>query len=88
MTDHREDWVRIRQVFEAALAQPAERQAGFVHEACRGEESIRDGVLALLASHKNASTFLEKRVVDLGPAVRAADLTGQQIGPYQFWTCG
>ncbi len=83
-TDRRDDWGRIRQVFEAALAQPAERRRAFVAEACRGEEAVHDRVVALLASHENASAFLETPAVALRGAARPADLTGQRIGPYHL----
>src|SRR6476620_11492473 len=82
--DRRDDWGRIRQVFEAALAHPAERRRAFVADACRGEEAIHDQVVGLLASHENASAFLETPAVDLRGAARRADLTGQRIGPYHL----
>jgi len=82
--DGRDDWGRIRQVFEAALAQPAERRSAFVAEACRGEDATYDQVVALLESHKNAATFLETPAINLRGSVRPADLTGQRIGPYHI----
>jgi len=80
----REDWRRVREVFEAALAQPAVYRQPFVAEACRGEPGIYDQVIGLLASHDSAATFLETpaaRLLDDGPW---ADLAGQRIGPYHL----
>src|SRR5688572_29302845 len=53
------DWERVRQVFEAALLQPAEQRASFVAHSCRDQPAIHDQVAALLASHDRASSFLE-----------------------------
>src|SRR5262245_20232111 len=82
--ERRENWKRIRDVFEAALAQPVERRRAFVAEEFRGDASIHDQVIALLASHEDAAAFLETPAVVLHDTVRPADLTGQQIGPYHL----
>ena len=81
-TDPRDDWGRIRQIFEAALEKPAERRPAFVGEACRGEEAIHDRVIALLAAHEHAAALVETPALDPGGTVRPVDLTGQRIGPY------
>ena len=69
-----EDWRRVREVFEGALAQPVERRRSFVAETCRGEPAIHDQVVALLASHHHTADFLETPAVRLLGAVAPADL--------------
>jgi tetratricopeptide (TPR) repeat protein len=75
-----------RDIFIAALqkATTAERQA-FVEEACRGEETLRQGVEALLAAHDRAAGFLESPPVDLPdtPVDCPGETVGTIIGPYK-----
>jgi serine/threonine protein kinase len=44
-----EQWQKIRELFEAALEQPAEQRAAFVAHASEGDEEIRRRVEAMLA---------------------------------------
>ncbi len=73
-----ERWQQVKQVFQAALDIEPEQWSAFVAGACGDDENLRNEVEALLASHKQAATFIE------GPAVRprqALPLT--PFGPYQ-----
>jgi serine/threonine-protein kinase len=90
------DWERVRQVFEAALLQPAGQRASFVAHSCRDEPAIHDQVAALLASHDRASSFLETPAgVLLGhcasghaSADPAVDPNiGRVIGSYRIESC-
>ena len=79
-----DDWRRVREVFDLALAQPRERRPAFVAEACCGEPLIRDQAIALLASHEQAGTFMESPLVSLmgnGASV------GMLIGSYVIESC-
>jgi serine/threonine protein kinase/tetratricopeptide (TPR) repeat protein len=58
-----------RTLFEEALARPAAERAAFLEEACAGQPNLRAAVEALLASHDEASSFLELPLVDLAQAV-------------------
>jgi eukaryotic-like serine/threonine-protein kinase len=80
----REDWARIREVFDAAMAQPAERRASFVAESCHGESAIHDQVVALLAFREGAGGFLAAPAVNLVENLPRADLTGRPVGPYHL----
>ena len=60
----REEWARVRQIFEAALAQPVDRRSSFIEASCSGAPAIGEQVMGLLASHGQAAGFLER------PAVR------------------
>jgi non-specific serine/threonine protein kinase/serine/threonine-protein kinase len=97
------NWLRVRQVFEDALLQPAEQRASFVAHSCRDEPAIHDQVVALLASHERAGGFLETPAgvllgheVGLKHEVRLkADATndppdpniGRVIGSYRIESC-
>ena len=91
----REDWGRVREVFEAALAHPTERRRAFVAESCRSEPAIYDQVVALLASHDHASAFLETSAAILLGSPRediafdggADPNVGRVIGPYFIESC-
>ena len=63
MTPHRrEEWKQVRQLFEAALAEPAERRPAFIAASCHSQPEIGEQVAGLLASHGQASDFLEQPV--------------------------
>ena len=79
-----DDWRRVREVFEAALAQPAERRRPFVAEACRDEPGIHDQVIGLLAAHDGAAQFLEAPAAILLEDATRTDRTGVRIGPYHL----
>ncbi len=85
----REEWARVRELFEAALAQPVERRPSFVAASCLGAPRVGEQVLGLLASHGHASGFLECPAVpglaDLLVADAGADANiGRVIGPYSI----
>jgi eukaryotic-like serine/threonine-protein kinase len=80
----REEWRRVRDVFEAALAQPAECRPSFVTASCGDAPAIGDQVIALLASHDRAGDFLEAPAITLWEPPARADLSGRHMGPYQL----
>jgi non-specific serine/threonine protein kinase/serine/threonine-protein kinase len=47
-------WDRLKDVFAAALREPADRRDAFVDEACSGDASLRREVVELLAAHRLA----------------------------------
>jgi eukaryotic-like serine/threonine-protein kinase len=92
----REEWTRVRQIFEAALTQPVERRPSFVAAACSSAPAIGERVMALLAFHGEAAGFLERPAVQqfadvLPPNVASppdADANiGRVIGPYCIESC-
>jgi serine/threonine protein kinase/Tol biopolymer transport system component len=52
-------WQHIDNLFHSALAQPHEERAGFLSEACAGDESLRAEVEALIAAHERSGEFLD-----------------------------
>lgn len=58
-------WARVRQLFQAAIEQPAESREAFLLAACEGDEELRREVSSLLAADTAAAGFLETPVVRL-----------------------
>ncbi len=82
-----EDWQRVKELFEAAHAQPAEHRARWLAAVC-DQPYIRVEVESLLAAHESAGGFIERppateieaAVAGLAPAT----LTGHIIGPWRL----
>src|SRR3954470_5412652 len=69
-----ERWMRVREVFEAALDEPPERRSAFVADACAGDAALEAEARALLASAGEAGSFLER-------GVRLGDTEVSAAGP-------
>jgi non-specific serine/threonine protein kinase/serine/threonine-protein kinase len=73
-----ERWQKVKQVFQAAIELQPDGVSTFLDGACGEDESLRKEVEQLLASHNQASTFIER------PAIQpAAGLGDMRFGPYQ-----
>jgi tetratricopeptide (TPR) repeat protein len=92
----REEWARVRQIFEAALAQPPEQRPSFVAASCLGAPAIGEQVLGLLAFHGQAPGFLERPAVrqfadvldaDAEPSPERDTNIGRTLGPYSIESC-
>lgn len=89
-----DDWRRVREIFEAALTRPLDDRETFLAEACGDDLELRREVVALLASHDSAATFLENPAVSRtnGPSAKARpdtpdSMVGRVIGPYLIESC-
>src|SRR5262245_3662037 len=84
MTFLPDDWARVKELFEGALALSPSQRAAYIASACGGDDVLRRQVEELLASHEQADSFLEKPAAldDL----MHLDLEGQQLGPYHLGT--
>ncbi len=70
-----ERWRQIDNLLQAALERvPAER-AGFLRQACAGDESLEREVLSLLASQKDAAGFLDRPAIEV--AAHGISVTGE-----------
>jgi eukaryotic-like serine/threonine-protein kinase len=83
-----ERWQQIDQLFHSALAQEPDRRAGFLAQKCGDDESLRNEVEVLLASHEQAENFIETPASDLAAALLAKGqpglVAGQAVGPYKI----
>jgi serine/threonine protein kinase len=79
-------WDRVGALFEAAVAVPAAEREAFVKSAGVSED-VRKEVLSLLASHEDATDFLEKPATEL-PVEREQDAPllaqGTMLGQYRI----
>src|SRR5438876_2094420 len=90
MTPH--EWERIKQIFDAALAEAPGNRAAFLQSNCGDDSAIRSEVERLLAAHESASAFLEPpshgsdRFALSGSQISGteAPLTGQKISHYEI----
>jgi eukaryotic-like serine/threonine-protein kinase len=55
-----ERWQQITDIFEAALQKDTGARAAYVNEACADDGELRREVMAMLASHDQASRFIEE----------------------------
>src|SRR6266545_19448 len=83
-----ERWERIDELLQSALARTPGERSAFLAQACADDELLRSEVESLIASHDEASDFLETPMSEI-----AADLlvtgharlaAGQKIGQYKI----
>jgi Protein kinase domain len=70
---------RLRKLFEAALQQEPENREVFLEVTCPEDEDMRQEVLSLLRSHREAEDFLETPVLAMEDEMLAE---GHSVGPY------
>ena len=81
-----EEWARVRDVFDAALARDAGDRAAFLDRECAGHPDLRSEVASLLAAHDGAADFIESPAheiaADLFVEDASSSLAGIRVGPY------
>src|SRR5213596_2660842 len=60
-----ERWKRVDDLLQAALERPPGERAGFLRQACAGDEALEREVLSLLASQQEAGSFLESPAIEV-----------------------
>ena len=60
-----ERWQKIEDLYHSALELQGSRRAGFVEQACSGDEALRQEVESLLAQAQGTATFLEAPALDV-----------------------
>jgi serine/threonine protein kinase/tetratricopeptide (TPR) repeat protein len=80
-----EDWARIKEVFEAALALPASEHDAYLSKECSGDPDLLREVRSLLTSHGSANQFLENPAAEILNAATTAELSwvSRQVGTYR-----
>jgi serine/threonine protein kinase/TolB-like protein len=79
-----EEWQRIRDVFDQAVALPPGERRQFVAAACLEDENLHRRLSTLLDAHERAHDFLETACVATVAEPPAEDLTGAEFGPYRL----
>jgi hypothetical protein len=80
-------WLRVKELFRAALERPAAERAGYVAESAQGDDLMRREVESLLASHRDSDTFFERVVGDAARAAAtsfAEPAAGDRVGRYEL----
>src|SRR5688572_28126351 len=82
-------WQQISQLYHAALTRHARDRAGFLREACGGDDALQQEVASLLSNESDAAGFLSDpafaaaaRIVNPDGTMR----TGRRIGVYHIQT--
>ncbi len=55
-----EHWQRIKALLESALERKPNERSVFLNQTCAGDSSLRNEVESLIASHEQASRFIEE----------------------------
>ena len=81
-----DEWARVQEVFDAALAcEPSAREA-FLDAACAGHAARRKEVASLLAAHETAGAFIEAPAYEVAADLilndELAPLADRVLGPY------
>ena len=83
-----EQWTKVEQLFESALALQAQDRAAFVDEQCNGDEDIRAEVMSLFSAREQGQRFFAEPAFDkafklLGEE-REKSAAGRRIGSYEI----
>jgi serine/threonine protein kinase len=73
-----DSWLRVKELFEAALARAPALRAAFLAEACGEDLALRHELESLLLSHEEAEGFLE------GTALPGSSWEGRRVGAYRI----
>ena len=81
-----ERWQRIKFLLESALERQPDERSSFLDAECAGDEDLRLEVESLIASHEQATRFIEAPAFELMAAsLRESDsIVGQQLGRYRI----
>src|SRR5437870_2838765 len=78
------DPTRVMQIFDGALALPADQRPAYLQETCAGDSRLLDEVRALLEADRQAGKFLEHGAVTASMIPGLTHPAPTQIGPYRI----
>src|SRR4051812_43894911 len=79
-----DEWRRVRDVFDRAVALPVGEGSQFVADACVSDATFHRDVSTLLDAYECADDFLETSCAATVATWLDDDLTGAQFGPYRL----
>ena len=82
-----ERWMRVKEVFHAAVEHRPAGRAAFLSAACGEDAALRAEVERLVRAHEQAATFIDKPLVAPGATAAVTTgsvLTGEVIGRYKI----
>jgi serine/threonine protein kinase len=84
-------WLRVKEIFHAALARTPQERGAFVSGACRDDTALREEVESLLDAHADAGGFADTPAIaalvgeaESDRSVAAALTPGVELGPYRI----
>ncbi len=79
-----DSWQRIKEIFQSAQKLSGAERVGFLDGACGDDQSLREGVEALLTADESNEDFLSAPAFEFaaGILVETEFSAGQKIGPY------
>ena len=80
------EWEKVKEIFSAALEQPAAARAQFLAESCGTDDALRSEVESLLAAHEEPQNLLEQHTIDLATQLQTdgQNYLGKRFGPYRI----
>jgi predicted ATPase len=84
MTFRPDDWARVKEIFEGALALAFADRRAFLASACAHDAELQEHVEKLLAAHQLASSFLETPAAMPGDSLMTISPEGEQIAGYEL----
>jgi serine/threonine protein kinase/tetratricopeptide (TPR) repeat protein len=83
-----ERWRQVEEIYHSALEREEGQRAGFLKEACAGDEALRREVESLLAHKEKAESFIETSALKAATKGLVEDqpqsLVGRQLGSYKI----
>jgi serine/threonine protein kinase len=83
-----ERWQQIKEIFHEALEHDPGDRATFLLQVCDTDAALREQLAALIASHEQATDFIETPASDLAAAVLIEEQSGltpgQTLGPFRI----
>src|SRR5579883_1503620 len=82
-----ERWLKVNELFYAAIESDAARRSALLEEACAGDEALRREVESLVASHERAAGFLREPAFEAGARLLANEegadsFIGKRVGAF------
>src|SRR5512132_2238726 len=75
-----ERFQQVEGLYHSALKLEPSRRAGFLQEACAGDEALRREVESLLAHEGQARSFMESPALEVAGQVMAQDQSPPEVG--------
>nr|MBA2525006.1 serine/threonine protein kinase [Pyrinomonadaceae bacterium] len=75
-----ERWQHIDKLFHLVLGRPPEERAGFLSEACAGDEAVCAEVEALIKAHEQSGEFLDAPAYEVTSGTLASGSRQQAVG--------
>ncbi len=83
-------WQQVSRIYHNALTRDASDRAGFLREACAGDDALQQEVASLLVNESQAAGFLSEPALAVAAEIvthaGGTRLTGRRIGVYEIQT--